>query len=84
MFFAIFPIVIFVDEGVIVQDIFGVLGMILLTIISTPMILTAYQALSRYDAPKILTEAELREMVERTHFVECEAIGHTEQEGSTT
>ena len=66
MFFAIFPIVIFVEEGIIVQYIFGVLGMILLTIISAPMILTAYQDLSRYDAPKILTEAELREMVERT------------------
>jgi hypothetical protein len=61
--FAIFPIVIFEDKGVMAQYFFGITGAAIITVVSAPMIFNAYHALSPCDAPKILSETELQEMI---------------------
>jgi len=66
MLFAIFPIVIFEENGTKLQYAFGIIGMILVSLPCLGYIVLAYQALSPYDAPKILSESELREAVEQT------------------
>jgi len=66
MLFAIFPIVVFEEKGVMTQYFFGVIGMIVLAIISIGMSVNAYNALSPYDTPKILSESELQEIVQRS------------------
>ena len=74
MLFAIFPIVIFEEHGVMVQYFFCVVGMVVLALPCLGFIVIAYQALSPYDAPKILTDSELREAVEQTQWVESEPV----------
>ena len=66
LLFAIFPIVIFEENGTKLQYAFGVIGMILITLPCFWFIVVAYRRLSPYDVPNILSESELREAVERT------------------
>ncbi|MCL2622225.1 MAG: hypothetical protein FWD31_01055, partial [Planctomycetaceae bacterium] len=78
LLFAIFPIVVFEESGVQLQYFFGVVGMFFLMFVTIGMSADAWQKLSPYDAPKILSDAELREAVERTQFVECESVEQTQ------
>jgi hypothetical protein len=64
MMFAIFPIFIVGEQGVMVQYFLGILGMIFMTALSAPMIGNACLALSPYNAPKVLSEAELQEITQ--------------------
>ena len=65
MLFAIFPIVLFEENGVKLQYFFGVVGLFFLTLISIGMSVNAWNALSPYDAPKILSETELQKVIEK-------------------
>jgi len=77
MLFAIFPIVLFEENGVKVQYFFGVVGLFFLTLVTIGMSVKAWQALSPYDAPRILSEAELQEIVQRSERrVQSEEVGN--------
>ncbi len=62
--FSIFPIVIVHEHGVMAQYFFGVTGACILTVASGEMIGNAYNALSPYDGPKVLSDSELRKAIE--------------------
>jgi len=61
--FSPFPIIVGVEEGTMAQYFLGVIGSLVLVILSSERIFNSFEQLSPYDAPKVLSEEELREAI---------------------